>query len=195
MMAPMPLHSLRVITPIIVSALLTTACGTDATGECRGTYRGASVTWPIEGEASRWEPARTRIVLQYTPQRPSTMKGFGANVHLVSGASVRGTPVTIALSNEAGVRLAPEAGTLVEGWYGTVWPSSGSGMTSGFPSVSGVPMGGSVTLEAVNEDYAAGRYVYRYEDGSELTCTFNAPSPARAAGIWGGDGDDDDDDD
>ncbi|NVJ02432.1 hypothetical protein HV824_30535 [Myxococcus sp. AM009] len=182
---------MRVIIPIIVSALLTTACGTDATGECRGTHLGASVNWPIDGEASRWERDSDRILLHHSPNGNAGLTRFGVDIWLVDGAVVGGGPVTVALSNEHALRLVPAADSLVVDWLVSVATRS----TTGFPETTGVPVAGSVTFDAVNEDFAAGRYVYRYMDGSELTCTFNVPSPERAAGFWGGDYDDDDDDD
>lgn len=199
MMAPMPLHSLRVVIPVIAIAMLTTACGTESTGECEGTLLGTRVKWPIDGEMSRWirngsggnGQHGTWIVLRYDPKGAAGMTRFGVDIRLVSGAVVSGGPVTVALANEDGQRLVPAADSLVVDWLASVATHS----TTGFPETTGAPVAGSVTLDAVNDDLAAGRYVYRYRDGSELTCTFNVPSPERAAGFLGGDYDDDDDDD
>ncbi|WP_237078727.1 hypothetical protein [Myxococcus xanthus] len=133
----------------------------------------------------------TWIVLRYDPKGAAGMTRFGVDIRLVSGAVVSGGPVTVALANEDGQRLVPAADSLVVDWLASVATHS----TTGFPETTGAPVAGSVTLDAVNDDLAAGRYVYRYRDGSELTCTFNVPSPERAAGFLGGDYDDDDDDD
>lgn len=203
MMAFMPLFHSRVVIPIIASALLTTACGTDATGECTGTHLGARVKWPIDGERSRWirygaggnGVTGTWIDLTYTPKGDAGLTEFGVYIRLVNGAAVDAGPQTVGLANEEARRLVPETDSLVVDWLAHSMGRSNSGSTTGFPETSGVPREGSVTLEAVTEDLAAGRYVYRYEDGSELTCTFNVPSPSRAAGWLSGDGDDDDDDD
>ncbi|NVJ06529.1 hypothetical protein HUW63_14945 [Myxococcus sp. AM001] len=190
---------MRVVIPILVSALLTTACGTEATGECQGTHLGATVKWPIDGEMSRWNRdgysrngvRGTWIDLSYDPKGAAGLVRFGVDIRLVDGAVVGGSPVTVALSNEDAQRLVPAADSLVVDWLVNVATRS----TTGFPETTGVPVGGSVTFDAVNEDFAAGRYVYHYRDGSELTCTFNVPSPEHAAGFLGGDYEDDDDDD
>lgn len=203
MMAPMPSAYSRAVIPIIASALLTTACGTDATGECTGTHLGAQVKWPIDAELSRWVPygaggngvTGTWIDLSYLPQKDAVLTEFGVDIRLVNGTQVRGAPVTVGLANEEARRLVPEPDSVVEGWLAHVVTRTSVGSPTGYPVESGVPMAGTLTLEEVNEDFAAGKYVYRYEDGNELTCTFNVPSASRAAGWLGGDVDDDDDDD
>ncbi|GHG63046.1 hypothetical protein GCM10012319_02270 [Comamonas sp. KCTC 72670] len=191
----------RAVLPVIASALLTTACGTDPTGECRGTHLGARVNWPIDVESSRLERRlsgslgnRTvQLNLRYIPNGDAGLTDFGAFVRLVDNAKVSNGPVTVLLVGNGGARLVPESTSLVLEWDGIVGTRGFTG--SGYPEASGVPLAGSVTLAEVTGDFAAGHYVYHFADGSELTCTFNIPTPARADGLLGGDVDVDDDDD
>ncbi|RKH47763.1 hypothetical protein D7X12_01730 [Corallococcus sicarius] len=69
-----------------------------------------------------------------------------------------------------GERLVPEETSLVRRWDGNL----GSGV-DGQLSPPGVPVEASVTLDRVTPDDAAGRCVYRHEDGGTLTCTFDVP--------------------
>lgn len=202
MMADMPSVLTRAVLPFIAIALLTTACGTDPTGECRGTYLGARVNWPIDAEYSRLERQisgrlgnrSVRLTLRYSPNGSSGLTDFGANVVLVDNATVSDGPVTVLLDDNDRGELVPESTSLVVDWAGMVGTRN-SYVRSGFPEASGVPTAGSVTLAEVTDDFAAGQYVYHFAEGSELTCTFNVPTPARADGLFGGDVDPDDDDD
>ncbi|MCP3059797.1 hypothetical protein LXT21_13515 [Myxococcus sp. K38C18041901] len=193
----------RAAAPGLVTLLLTTACGDsrEATGECRGTLQAEQVDWPIDGEDSRLVRDRFGFItpwlfLNYLPDGQATLSAFGADVELADGTSLaRGdVPRTAQLLN-TGFDLAPEQGSAVKSWQATRADSVGSG--TGFPERSGVPANGTLTLEVLADDHAEGRFVYRYANGDELTCTFDVPTPAAAGSIWdggGGGGDDDDDD-
>jgi hypothetical protein len=180
--------------------LLTTACGTEATGECRGTHLGESVNWPIDDESARlvrtisdrYENRATWLFLKYLPGGSAGLTSFGAHVQLVDGVSIdaQSGSRTVQLVKEES-DLSPEEDSLVVGWEGRVGTQRSYG--SGYPEASGVPMAGSLTLDVVDSDHAEGRFVYRYADGNELTCTFNVPTPAAADGALGGDDEDDDD--
>ncbi|MFY2561150.1 hypothetical protein ACN469_26345 [Corallococcus terminator] len=177
----------------MTTALLLTACGgRDATGECRGNHLGESVNWPIDGENS-WvsdDYSANTVYLTYLPRGQAGLTGFGAEIGL-TGGSISSSRTVALISTESGLELAENS--LVLDWDGTVSTSSGYG--TGFHEVSGIPAGGSVTIDVVDDERAAGRFVYRYSNGDELTCTFDAPTPAAAEGIFGGGGGDDDDDD
>ncbi len=134
-----------------------------------------------------------QLNLRYSPNGDAGLTAFGANVRLVDNAAVSNGPVTVLLAGNGAGRLVPESTSLVLEWDGLVGTRGFTG--SGYPEASGVPLAGSVTLAEVARDFAAGHYVYHFADGSELTCTFNIPTPARANGLFGGDVDVDDDDD
>ncbi|WP_240356243.1 hypothetical protein [Myxococcus eversor] len=184
---------LRAALSWMAAALLLTACGgRDATGECRGKHLGVSVNWPIDGEASVFVDLNIgdTVFLTYLPRGHAGLKTFGAEINLLDGES--STSRTVALINRE-LRLEPEDNPLVVNWEGTRDTASESG--KGFHAETGVPARGSVTIDVVDDEHAAGRFVYHYENGDELTCTFDAPTPEAAEGIWGGGGDGDDDDD
>ncbi|AKQ64506.1 putative lipoprotein [Myxococcus hansupus] len=160
------------------------------------------MNWPIDTEYSRLERQlsdrlgiRTvRLLLYYAPNGSAGLTDFGANVRLVDNATVSNGPVTVFLDDNGRGRLVPESTSLVVDWEGLVGTRHAS-VGTGYPEASGVPMAGSVTLVEVTDDFAAGHYVYHFADGSELTCTFNIPTPERADGWWDGDVEYDDDDD
>lgn len=192
-MAGMNCLSLRTALSWMATALFLTACGgRDATGECRGKHLGVSVNWPIDGENS-WvsdsSPVNT-VTLSYLPRGHADMTSFGVEMGLTS--TTLSDSRTVALINKV-VELEPEENSLVRDWEATRSTSTESGR--GYHAESGVPASGSLTLDVVDDEHAAGRFVYRYGNGDELTCTFDAPTPAAAEGIFGGGGDVDDDDD
>ncbi|QSQ17125.1 hypothetical protein [Myxococcus landrumensis] len=191
----------HVAIPGVSLLLLTTACGEDreATGECRGTYLGEQVEWPIDGVYSRMRRDRfglleTKLMLNYLPGGQGPFTAFGADTEFTRGLSVERSsgPLTVQLLVED-VRLAPEAGTPMKWWSATRSDANGSG--PGFPLRSGIPASGTLTLEEVDSDFAEGHFVYRYASGDELTCTFNIPTPVAAGDAGGGSGGWDDDDD
>ncbi|AGC43760.1 putative lipoprotein [Myxococcus stipitatus DSM 14675] len=178
---------------------LTTSCGADreATGECRGTYRGEQVAWPIDGVSSRLGRDRfgfvpTWLWLNYLPGGQATLTAFGADVELTRGMSLERSsgPLTVQLLGVE-VGLAPEEGTPVVRWMASYAVPHGA--IAGFPHDSGIPASGTLTLDEVSDDSAEGRFVYRYASGDELTCTFNVPTPAAAGDAWRDTGDGDDD--
>lgn len=198
-MAAMNCLSLRAALPWMATALFLTACGggRDATGECRGTYLGEAVVWPIDGVASRLMDEAydsNWVNLTYLPRGQAGLTGFGVDILLDKDRRIdegSGSRTVLLINKET--EFAPEVNLLVHGWYGTLRKSSGSGR--GYHEASGLPRGGSVTFDVVDDKRAAGHFIYRYENGDELTCTFDAPTPAEAEGIFGGAGDGDDDDD
>lgn len=186
-MPRMTLH-LRTALPWFAIALLTSACGAEATGECTGTHAGERVNWPIDGESTRLVGAT--LHLDYLPEGSAGLTAFGAEVRLSNrGFAEEDAPRTVQLVREL-ERLSPEETSLVVGWDGMVGMRNGFG--TGYPEASGVPASGTLTLDVLDSDHAEGRFVYRYEDGNELTCTFNAPTPAAAGDISDDDEDDDD---
>ena len=198
-MARMSPLILRSALPLLALTLLTTACGTEAAGECRGTHAGEEVNWPIDDDSARivrttsdgYGNQSTWLYLDYLPDGSAGLTRFGAHVELVNGVSIdaeeEARTAGLVKKEEA---LVPEEDSLVLRWQGMIGTQRGFG--SGYPEDSGVPQSGSLTLDVVDDDHAEGRFVYRYADDTELTCTFNVPTPAVADGA-AGDGDDDDD--
>ncbi|RKG92371.1 hypothetical protein D7V97_40970, partial [Corallococcus sp. CA053C] len=82
--------------------------------------------------------------------------------------------------------LVPEETSLVREWGGH------TGVEPGYAASPGVPVEGSVTLDRVvmedhEDSHAEGRFVYRYTDGSKLTCTFHVTDRVYSDGSdWGG---------
>ncbi|WP_148282396.1 hypothetical protein [Corallococcus coralloides] len=129
--------------------------------------------WPLEEQSSlvhrsfQGELPDTFIDLDYTPEDEPVLEGFGVDIHLVEGARVEEDRTVNLFSREG--RLAPAEPSLVTAWVGNI------GEDSGYLSVPGVPVEGSVTLDEVSPWAAQGHFVYRYADGGELTCTFDVP--------------------
>lgn len=190
----------RAALPWVVCASLAAGCGPQAEGECQGILAGRSVSWPITRDES-WHSRtvstlegtqHTWIYLTYSPEGvQGDFESFGVDIRLVGGTLIeaREGPRTAKLTNVNDL-LVPEDESLVLEWTGKVGTSSGSG--PGYFVPPGPPLKGSLTLDEVTHDHAAGRFTYGYQDGSELTCTFDVPNGAASGG---GDGDDDDDDD
>ncbi|MBN9682742.1 MULTISPECIES: hypothetical protein [unclassified Corallococcus] len=167
----------RVVPPLLACALCLSSClwvddaFPRATGECRGTHQGRRVRWPIEEQSSlvhravQGELPDTFIDLDYTPEDEPVLEGFGVDIHLVEDARVEADR-TVNLFSRQG-RLVPAEPSLVTAWVGNI------GEETGYLSVPGVPLEGSVTLDEVSPWAAQGRFVYRYSDGGELTCTFD----------------------
>jgi hypothetical protein len=166
----------RTVLPLLACGLCVSSCfGWDdlprATGECRGTYQGRRVRWPLQEFSAlvhrdvQGELPSTFIDLDYTPEGEPYLEGFGVDIHLVEEARVD-TDLTVSLARRD-TQLVPTQTSLVTRWVGSI----GSG--AGYLSPPGVPVEGSVTLEDVTAYAAEGRFVYRYEDGGQLTCTFD----------------------
>ncbi|WP_171446412.1 hypothetical protein [Corallococcus carmarthensis] len=166
---------LRTVLPLLVCGLCVSSCFwldnlPRASGECTGTHLGRRVHWPLLEESSlvhrsvQGELPDTFIDLDYTPEDEPALEGFGVDIHLVDGARVEADRTVDLLSRQG--QLVPAEPSLVARWVGNI------GGASGYLSSPGVPVEGSVTLDEVTEFAAEGRFVYRYSDGSELTCTF-----------------------
>lgn len=166
----------RTVLPLLACGLCVSSCFwldnlPRATGECRGTYQGRRVRWPLQESSSllyrsgQGELPETFIDLDYTPEGEPVLEGFGVDIHLVEEAGVD-QDRTVSLMPREG-QLVPTESSLVTRWVGNV----GSG--AGYLSPPGVPVEGSVTLEDVTALAAQGRFVYRYADGAALTCTFD----------------------
>ncbi|WP_223637720.1 hypothetical protein [Corallococcus sp. EGB] len=166
----------RTVLPLLACGLCVSSCFwldnlPRATGECRGTHQGRRVRWPLQESSAlvhrseQGELPDTFIDLDYTPEDEPVLEGFGVDIHLVEDARVKQDRRVGLTSREA--QLVPTESSLVTRWVGNI----GSG--AGYLSPPGVPVEGSVTLEDLTEFAAQGRFVYRYADGGELTCTFD----------------------
>ncbi|MBN8465457.1 hypothetical protein JYJ95_02985 [Corallococcus exiguus] len=167
----------RVVLPLLACALCVSSCFwlddefPRATGECRGTHQGRRVRWPLDEYSSlvhrsvQGELPATFIDLDYTPEDEPVLEGFGVDIHLVEGARVEADRTVNLLSREG--QLVPSERSLVTGWVGNI------GGDTGYLPVPGVPVEGSVTLDELSQWVAQGHFVYRYADGSALTCTFD----------------------
>ncbi|RKH71139.1 hypothetical protein [Corallococcus aberystwythensis] len=165
----------RTVLPLLACGFCVSSCYwldnlPRASGECTGTHQGRRVHWPIEERSSlvhRSGPGElpdTFIALSYTPEDEPVLEGFGVDIHLVDGARVE-EDRTVSLRPREG-QLVPVEPSLVSRWVGNI------GAASGYLSVPGVPVEGSVTLDEVTAVAAEGRFDYRYADGAQLTCTF-----------------------
>ncbi len=166
--------------PWLACALLTAACDYSPplkpVGECKGTYQGQDVTWPIITSSRQIAfshpdgSMNTKLSLQYTPQGFNGLQGFGASILLMGKPLFEGggSQTVRLISRE--MQLVPEETSLVREWEGNV----GTGQI-GYLAPPGVPVDGSVTLERVIPDHAEGHFIYHYANGSELTCTFDVP--------------------
>jgi hypothetical protein len=159
---------------LLAGALSATGCDyviPSARGECTGTHLGRRVSWPIEEQSLLVHQGpgpdgaqRAVITLFYTPEDTPELDGFGVDIHLAGDARVsRERTVTLLPS---GHQLVPAETSLVERWVGNI------GGATGYLSVPGVPQEGQVTLTEVSTVFAEGRFVYRYAERDQLTCTF-----------------------
>ncbi|WP_152622513.1 hypothetical protein [Archangium violaceum] len=200
----MPRSSARVVFALLTCTLLIPSCHSTPkpTGECTGTYLGRSVTWPLT--LNSYQPtlidsdgsAHTQVQLNYTPNGVSGLVNWGARITLTGEPRFEASSSRTVKLQPQQERLVPEETSLVRGWEG--FTSQGSA----YPTPPGVPVEGSVTLRRVTPDHAEGQFVYRYEDGGMLTCTFDVPDRVHeedeqdsGGGCGGGGGYDDDDDD
>ncbi|GMU06502.1 hypothetical protein [Corallococcus caeni] len=165
----------RTVLPLLACALCVSSCYwldnlPRASGECVGTHQGRRVHWPLLEESSlvhrseQGELPDTFVDLDYTPDGEPALEGFGVDIHLVEGARVE-EDRTVGLHPQQG-QLVPAEPSLVTRWVGNI------GGSSGYLAVPGVPVEGSVTLDELSGAAAEGRFVYRYADGGQLTCTF-----------------------
>ncbi|MBN9682743.1 MULTISPECIES: hypothetical protein [unclassified Corallococcus] len=192
----------RTALPWLACAWSITACDSvpKPEGECRGPYGDRSVVWPIHNNAVMSAyfiqdgDQGTQLHLEYSPDGAPELTHFGVNVLIAGEPTVTAGTWTAKLRRE-GDALVPEDPSRLLEWYAFLGPGH-----PGYPSVTGVPVEGTLTLERLvhGDGQAQGRFVYHYEDGGELTCTFNITDRYYTDdGDWldgVGDGDDDDDD-
>jgi hypothetical protein len=180
----MPYSSVR---PVLFGLVcLTVACNLPRKpeGECTGELAGRSVKWPISVDAvhspllSDDGRTDTMLALQYESDEPA---GFGVDLVLTGEPRFEGGTPRIAKLMPQGELLVPEETSVVWRWGAHL------GGLPGFPLPPGMPLEGSVTLERVTPDHAAGRFVYQYEGGAALTCTFDI-SDRWYGGSSGGEG-------
>ncbi|MFP2895197.1 hypothetical protein [Corallococcus sp. 4LFB] len=200
----MPRLLSRTALPLLACALSTAACDSvpKPEGECRGSHGAQSVVWPIDTNAvmsaySHYDGTQgTQLSLAYTPDGAPELAGFGVDILMPGEPTVTAGASTLKLLRQ-GQALVAEDPSRIREWRAHVGPA-----TDGFPAASGVPVEGTLTLDRLvqGDGEAQGRFVYRYEDGGELTCTFNITDRVYTDDSdWGGGGgggwDDDDDDD
>ncbi|RKG69671.1 hypothetical protein D7V80_08025 [Corallococcus sp. CA054B] len=192
----------RTALPLLACVLSTTACDSvpKPEGECRGPYGAQSIGWPIENNSMmsayvHYDGTRgTQLHLAYTPNGAPELSLFGVDIVIPGEPTVSGGAWTLKLLRQGDVLVAEDTSRVRE-WGAFIAPGQ-----EGYPSVTGVPVEGALTLERLVQDdgQAQGRFVYHYEDGGELTCTFNITDRLYTEdGDWldGVGGDDDDDDD
>ncbi|MBZ4330348.1 hypothetical protein NR800_21530 [Corallococcus interemptor] len=191
----------RTALPLLACALSSTACDSvpKPEGECRGPYGAQSIAWPIENNSVMSAYVHndgtqgTQLHLAYTPNGAPELPLFGVNIVIPGAPTVAGGAWTAKLLRQGEVLVAEDTSRVLE-WGAFTGPGQ-----EGYPSVTGVPVEGTLTLERLlhGDGQAQGRFVYRYEDGGELTCTFNITDRLYTEdGDWlDGVGDDDDDDD
>jgi hypothetical protein len=191
------------------AALFTNSCdsGRQPVGECRGAYGARSVVWPIRlnsvmGSYHHFDGTRgVTLDLDYMPEDAPELAGFGVSIQIPGEPLVTpGAPWTVKLLRQ-GDELVSEDPSRVREWGA----HTGRG-SYGYPAVSGVPVEALLTVERMvhgDDGFAQGHFVYRYEDGGELKCTFDigdrlydSGGGGEGGGCGGGvDWDDDDDDD
>ncbi|RKH71138.1 hypothetical protein [Corallococcus aberystwythensis] len=191
----------RTALPLLACAL---SAGCDSVpkpeGECRGAYGAQSVVWPISENALmtpsfHFDGAQgTQLYLAYVPEGATGLQDFGVTIQMPGEPTVAGEPWTVKLLRQGDALVAEDTSRIRE-WGAFI----GLGQ-AGFPSVTGVPVEGTLTLDRLvhGDGQAQGRFVYRYETGGELTCTFNITdrlyfSEPDLSDGGGGGGDDDDD--
>ncbi|MBN8233427.1 hypothetical protein JYK02_38505 [Corallococcus macrosporus] len=192
----------RTALPLLACALSITGCDSvpKPEGECRGAYGAQSVVWPIDENSvmSGFLPfdgtQGTQLHLAYVADGAPELASFGVDIHIPGEPTVAGAPWTVELLRQGDALVSQDTSRVSE------WGAFTDLGRDGFSSVTGVPVEGTLTLDRLiqGDGQAQGRFVYRYETGGELTCTFNITdrlyfddSDWDSGGGGGGDDDDD----
>ncbi|NNC16136.1 hypothetical protein HJC22_10390 [Corallococcus exiguus] len=113
-------------------------------------------------------PNGTQLILFYTPDDDSGLSSFGVDIWMPGLRPVTEGGWSAKLLRQGDSLVAEDTSKVGD------WLPIASNLV-GYPSVAGIPTEATLTLErrAYADGQAQGRFVYRYEDGGELTCTFN----------------------
>lgn len=161
---------------LLACVSVVTACGSAPQGECRGAYGSRNVVWPLGTNSLRLGerlgetdgPSGTELFLGYAPDDATGLSSFGVDIWMPRLRPITEGVWTAKLLRQGNALVAEDTSKVDD------WRPYASGLV-GYPSVTGIPTEATLTLEqrSYADGQAQGRFVYHYEDGGELTCTFN----------------------